>query len=231
MEEYFKICLRHMGKDDNCFLLWGEGSAGYYRNLSSCGTYTIGEHKSYLLENNRDDFLVSKELVSKYKQKVILPSYGDKKELYAGENEFYVLPNTGQVRKALKITTLDIQLDGNRNSFTAYFDDIEIEVFKYEHSKTHFHVRAKEYVSEYWHLDGQYEAENRNKAILMAFNDWIPDDYDTYIAFKNKSIGQMEKIKIESGRLTPIKIIEKLKVNENPCVNGYWVVPDRFKMN
>lgn len=166
-----------MGKQDNCFLLWGNNSNGYYRSIEDCGFY----EKKY---SSKDDPIVSKKIVDKYKQKIVLPQYGDKKETYANRNEFYVLPNTGQVRKALGITTLDIQLDGNRNSFNAYFKDEIIESFKYEYSKTHFHVKAKQHVDEFWYLDGEFEAENRNKAILKAFNEWLPCDYDNYIDFK-----------------------------------------------
>lgn len=184
MAKYYKVCLRHMGKNDNTFLLWGEGSAGYYRNLESCEVYKDDENKDYLIKYNRDDFFVSIGVIEKYKQKIVLPTYGEKKETYAGRNEFYVLPNTGQVRKALGITTLDIHLDGDRNSFTAYFKDTEIEEFKYSYSKTHFHVKAKEHVSEFWYMDEEYQAENRNKAINEAFNNWMPADYDSYIDFK-----------------------------------------------
>ena len=39
------------------------------------------------------------------------------------------------------------------------------------------------------------------------------------------------KYKLSSGRLVPIKIIEKLKKNDDPCVNGYWIVPKRFQIH
>lgn len=176
-KEYYRICLRHMGWNDNCFLFWGENSLGYSRAIESIGTYEENE-------TSKDDPVVPKEVVEKYKQKVRLPIYGEKVEKYGGLNEFYVLPNTGQVRKALGITTLDIRLEGNRNSFDAYFKNEIIEQFKQVKSKTHFHVKAKNHVLEFWYLDGEFEAENRNQAILKAFNEWMLYEYDNYIEFK-----------------------------------------------
>lgn len=175
--DYYRLCLRHMGKNDNTFLLWGKNNSGYYRSIEDCELYGIDS-------SSKDDPLVHKDIVEKYKQKIVLPQYGDKKELYADRNSFYVLPNTGQVRKAIGITRLDIQLDGNRDSFNAYFKDEAIEEFKWEYSKTHFRVRAKETVSDFWYMDGEFEAENRNKAIVKAFNEWLPCDYDNYLDFK-----------------------------------------------
>ena len=171
----YRICLRHMGKNDNCFLFWSPNGSGYTRALQNAGAYN---------DDSKSDPLIHKDIIEKYKQKVRLPVYGEQIETYAGLNDFYVLPNTGQVRKELGITTLDIELDGDRNSFNAYFKDEEREVFKWKYSKTHFRVRAKETVPEFWYMDNAYEAENRNKAILLAFNDWIPEGYDNYIDFK-----------------------------------------------
>lgn len=182
-ENYIQICLRHMGFNDNCFLLWNKGNAGYIRSVEDAEITTL----DMTIEDTqklKDDFYVKKCVIDRLKQKVRLPIYGDKIEKYGERNEFYVLPNTGQVRKELGINSYDIPLDGNRNSFDCSFSDTVIEVFKWEYSKTEFRVRAKETVSEFWYMDGVYQAENRNKAILKAFNDWIPDDYDNYIEFK-----------------------------------------------
>lgn len=176
-EEYYRICLRHMGKNDNCFLFWGPNNSGYYRSIEDIGIYD-STHTS------NDDPLVLKSIVEKYKQEIKLPKYGERQETYMDKGSFFVLPNTGQVRKALGITTLDIQLEGDRNSFNAYFLDTEIEVFKEVKSKTWFHVQAKQHVPEFWYLDGIFEAETRNKAISDAFNEWMPCDYDNYIEFK-----------------------------------------------
>ena len=187
--KYYKICLRHMGKNDNCFLFWCKNSAEYIRSIEDAGFY---EDK----DNSKNDPVVSKDIVDKFKQKVVLPQYGEIKETYADRNEFYVLPNTGQVRKALGITTLNIELEGNRNSFDAYFKNTEIEKFKYAYSKSCFHVKAKNHVSEYWYMDEAFEAENRNQAINKAFNDWLPSDYDNYIDFKKDVTCSRVKIKI-----------------------------------
>lgn len=189
MKEYYRICLRHMGKNDNCFLFWGNNSSGYFRSIEDAGLY---EEK----ETGKNDPIVSKDIVDKFKKKVRLPIYGDQEDMYAGRNEFYVLPNTGQVRKALGITTLDIHLEGNRNSFNTYFKDIEIEKFKYVYSKTHYQVKAKKHVSEYWYMDDNFEAENRNQAISKAFNTWLPSDYDSYIDFKKDVTCSRVKIKV-----------------------------------
>ena len=171
------------------FYFGGNNSSGYFRSIEDAGLY---EEK----ENTKNDPVVSKEIVNKFKQKVVLPQYGEEKETYTDRNEFYVLPNTGQVRKALGITTLDIHLEGNRNSFNAYFKSTEIEKFKYVYSKAHYQVKAKKHVSEYWYMDDNFEAENRNQAISKAFNTWLPSDYDSYIDFKKDVTCSRVKIKV-----------------------------------
>ena len=175
---YYRLCLRHMGKNDNCFMFWSEGYSGYTRAIENAGFYLKED-------STKDDPIVSKEFVDKFKQKIRLPMYGEKEETYAGMNEFFILPNTGQVRQALGITTLDIPLTGDRNSFHAYFKDEVYEVFKKVKSTEYFRVKAKKHVSEYWCFDDIFKAENRNKAILMAFNEWMPAGYDSYLEFKN----------------------------------------------
>jgi hypothetical protein len=189
MKIFYRICLRHMGKNDNCFLFWCNNSSGYTRSIEDAGVY---EEK----ETSKNDPIVSKDIVDKFKKKVRLPIYGDKEDMYAERNEFYVLPNTGQVRKSMGITTLDIHLEGNRDSFNAYFKDAEIEKFKYVYSKTHYQVKAKNRVSEYWYMDDNFEAENRNQAISKAFNTWLPSDYDNYIDFKKDVTCSRVKIKV-----------------------------------
>lgn len=166
-----------MGKNDNCFLLWGKDGGGYYRSIEDSGFYNENE-------TSNDDPIVLKSIVDKLKQKIVMPQYGDNKECYAGRSEFYVLPNTGQVRKELGITTLDIQLEGDRNSFYAHFKDTKIEVFKRVKSKKWFRVKAKQHVSEFWYLDGLFDAKTRSKSISDAFYEWMPSDYDNYIDFK-----------------------------------------------
>ena len=183
MNKYYQVCLRHMGKNDNCFLLWGKNGSGYYRSIEDSGVYAK-KNEDLTTQIKRGDFLVSVEVIEKLKVKIRLPKYGDKEETYCNKNEFYVLPNTGQVRKELGITKLDIQLDGNRDSFFADFDNTIIEKYKFIYSDTHFRVRAKEHVSEFWYMDGEFEADSRNQAINQAFNEWIPADYENYIQFK-----------------------------------------------
>lgn len=191
MNQNYRICLRHMGKEDNTFLLWGYNSNGYSRSIEDAGYYE---------ENNTssDDPIISKAIVDKYRQKVILPQYGDRKETYSDRNEFYVLPNTGQVRRALGITKLDIKLEGSRNSFPAYFKDEYIEKFKWVYSKTHFRIRAKkDVVSEWWYYDEIIKAENRNKAISTIYRrdyDW--EIADSFIEFKSMVTCSRTRVKV-----------------------------------
>jgi len=170
MEDYYKICLRHAGKNDNTLLFWGNNNAGYYRSIEDAGLY---ENSDIDMQTQiyRGDFLIHKDIVDKYKQKIILPTYGDKEETYARRNSFFVLPNTGQVRKELGITKLNFELEGDRNSFEAYFNNTVSEVFKYSYSKTHFNVKGKkECFDEWWYCDLEIEADNRNKAINKVFS-------------------------------------------------------------
>ena len=129
MNKYYQVCLRHMGKNDNCFLLWGKDGSGYYRSIEDSGVYAK-KNEDLTTQIKRGDFLVSVEVIEKLKVKIKLPKYGNKEKTYCNKNEFYVLPNTGQVRKELGITKHDIQLDGNRDSFFADFDNTIIEKYK-----------------------------------------------------------------------------------------------------
>lgn len=123
--DYYRLCYDTWENMTILFYCGVKTIQDSYRSIEDCGLYGIDS-------NSKDDPLVHKDIVEKYKQKIVLPQYGDKKELYADRNSFYVLPNTGQVRKAIGITRLDIQLDGNRDSFNAYFKDEAIEEFKWE---------------------------------------------------------------------------------------------------
>ena len=64
-----------MGKNDNCFLFWGNNASGYARSIEDAGFY---EEK----ETSNNDPVVSKDIVDKFKEKVILPQYGERKETY-----------------------------------------------------------------------------------------------------------------------------------------------------
>lgn len=164
-KEYYKICLRHMRKNDNVFIFWGANSGGYFKSIEDAGLYKK-EDIDFKTQVSNGDFLVDKDIVKKLAQKVRLPMYGEKEETYANRNEFLVLPNTGQVRKELGITILDIKMDNSNNSFNAYFEETIKEKLKIQYSKTHYQVKGKEdYFDEYWFCDTQVEAESRNKAI------------------------------------------------------------------
>ncbi|WP_418181252.1 hypothetical protein ACNSOL_12150 (plasmid) [Aliarcobacter lanthieri] len=181
--DYYRICLRHMRQNDNVFTFWGENSSGYSKCIEKSGLYENGALD--LQEQIKDgDFFVHKSMIDKLKQKVRLPIYGDKEEQYAGLNEFFVLPNTGQIRKTLGITILNIPNQGSNHSFDAYFSSSLKEKLKYEYSKTHYHVKGKEYCfNEYWFYDIEVEAKTRNEAILKAQKEWFLDEY-SYLDFK-----------------------------------------------
>ena len=185
---HYRLCLRHMGKQDNCFLFWSNNSSGYTRDLSKADLEeTLG---------SKDDPIIAQKLADKFKQKVVLPQYSEHKEAYAGNNEFYVLPNTGQVRQTLGITELDIHLDGDRNSFKFYFKDTVRELFKWSYSKTSYRVHAKQHVAEFWYMDSVFTAVNRNQAIFQAFNYWLPCGYDNYIDFKSDVLCNRDKTQV-----------------------------------
>jgi hypothetical protein len=115
----------------------------------------------------KDDPIVFEDIINKYKQEVIL-SEGE--GVYAGRTKFYVLPNTGQVRKALGITKLDIKLEGNRNSFNAYFEDTCQETYKIILAPNEYNVKVKEgFMDEWWYYDWNIEADSRNHAIYKAY--------------------------------------------------------------
>ena len=189
LNNYYKICLRHMRKNDNVFMLWGENNSGYIKCIEKSGLYENSD-KNVQEQINDGDFLVNASVIDKLKQKVRLPIYGDKIETYAGLNEFFVLPNTGQVRKELGITILDIKMDDSNNSFDAYFRSTLREKLKSQYSKTHYHVKGKEdSFNEWWYCDTQVEAKTRNEAISIVFNngDFGLTKYDcSFIDFKKK---------------------------------------------
>lgn len=195
-KQYYKICLRHMRKNDNVFMLWGENSSGYTKCIENAGLYEASEIETEI-QINRGDFLVHKDIVGKMKQKVRLPMYGDKEETYAGLNEFFVLPNTGQVRCALGITTLNIKNDGSSNSFDAYFKNTMREKLKYEYSKTHFTVKGKpECFTEHWYCNTTVEAKSRDEAIskVLSSGDFGLTIIDcNFIEFKKKVTCAREK--------------------------------------
>lgn len=168
--EFYKICLRHMRKEDNVFMFWGTNNSGYYKSIEDAGLYE-DENIDFEKQVQKGDVLIHKSIIEKLAQKVRLPMYGERLETYANRNEFLVLPNTGQVRKEIGITILDIEMKGSNNSFDAYFKSTVVEVLKYKYSKTHFHVKGREqYFTEYWYCDTRVEAENRNKAISAVLN-------------------------------------------------------------
>ena len=168
--QFYKLCLRHMRQNDNVFVFWGPNNSGYYKSLEDAGLYE-NENIDFEKQVQHGDILIHKSIIDKLVQKVRLPMYGERLETYANRNEFLVLPNTGQVRKELGITVLDIEMKGSNNSFNAYFKDTVTEVLKYQYSKTHFHVKGKEECfTEHWYCDTKVEAETRDRAISKVLN-------------------------------------------------------------
>lgn len=190
-KEYYKLCLRHMKQNDNVFMFWGANNSGYTKCIENAGLYEQCEY-DFEKQVNQGDILVHKNIVDKLAQKVRLPIYGEKVETYAGLNEFLVLPNTGQVRKELGITILDIKHSGSDNSFDAYFTNTVKEKLKQVLSETHFNVKGKEeYFTEYWYCDSIVEADTRSDAIFKVFTSGefgLTSVDCSYIEFKKKVV-------------------------------------------
>lgn len=187
--EFYKICLRHMKQNDNVFMFWGANNSGYTKCIENAGFYEQCEN-DFEKEVKMGDILVQKSKINELMKKVRLPIYGERIETYGEKNEFFVLPNTGQVRKELGITILDIQHSGSDNSFDAYFANTVKEKLKQVLSKTHFNVKGKEeYFSEYWYCDTTVEAATRNEAIYKVFtsgNFGLTSVDCSYFEFKQK---------------------------------------------
>src|SRR5574344_1149870 len=138
----YKICLRHAGKEDNTFLFWKPNNSGYTRCIENAGIYEDSE-EDYKNQIKEGDFLVSVDFVLENSKEIQLSKCGDYIDKYDGKNIFSVLPNTGDIRKLLNITIMDFKLDGNRNSFNAYFKSTIIEDFKTKLGKKYV-IQGKE---------------------------------------------------------------------------------------
>lgn len=180
MSKYYYINLSHARSQDNVLIFWSPNHSGYTKAYERAGVYDTPYSMGDFVhgEIHHEQLTVEKELIDSL---VVELKLGEK---YAGLNSFHVLPNIGRIRKALGITIFDFRMNGANDSFWARFEDTVFEKEKQIIHKNIYHVKAKEYVEEFWYLDGFYEAENRNKAILKAYNDWIPADYNNYIEFK-----------------------------------------------
>jgi len=60
---------------------------------------------------------------------------------------------------------------------------------------------------------------------LINYGDYLIVDLEGHLVLGKWT---RRKYKLSNGRVVPVKIIENLKVNDSPCVNGYWIVPKRF---
>lgn len=183
MSEYYQICLRHMRKNDNVFTFWGKNNVGYTKCIENAGLYE-NKNIDFKTQVEEGDFFVHKDTIENLMVKVRLPVYGEEPDTYCGLNEFLVLPNTGQVRKALGITILDIPNEGQNNSFNGSFKNTIKEQLKLVYSKTHYTVKGKkECFNEWWYYNTEVEAANKNKAIVKAQKEWFLDEYP-FIEFK-----------------------------------------------
>lgn len=178
-----------MKQNDNVFMFWGENNSGYTKCIENAGTYKQ-EEICFKKQVKSGDILIHKSIIEKLMKKVRLPIYGDNSETYGGRNEFFVLPNIGDVRKELGITILDIKNSGSDNSFDAYFRSTVKEQLKQVLSKTHFNVKGKEeYFTEHWYCNSTVEATSRNDAIYKVFTsgDFGLTSFDcSYGEFKKK---------------------------------------------
>lgn len=189
--KYYKILLRHsFGKRDNCFVFHCPSNCGYTRALEASGLYELPENYDTHDQSGKGDIYASEEIVSKFKEKVRLPIYGDKKEEHSGLNEFFVLPNTGQVRKELGVTTLDMLDIEQRENFSVYFRDEIFEEFKYIKEPNVYVCSLKEnnpLTNEwFYYQDEEYETKSRDAAIFKFIKDRYLDDLAEEYKFKNE---------------------------------------------
>ena len=187
----YKICLRHAGEKDNTFLFWCPNNSGYTRCIEEAGIYEDSDLE-YQKQVEQGDFLVPVDIVLNNIKEIQLPKYGDYTEEYSGRNIFSVLPNTGDIRKLLGITRLVFKLEGDRNSFNAYFESNVIEEFTYRFGNKYHIQGKKEYFNEWFYVECTVEAENRNQAIERARYELFLDEY-SYIEFKKMVTCKREK--------------------------------------
>lgn len=178
MKEYYYLTLSHTRSGDNVLQFWAPNHNGYTKAYERAGVYDKPYGESEVGKLYHEQLTIEKEIIDNL---IVELKLG---EDYAGLNNFHVLPNIGKVRKSLGLTIFDFRLNGSNDSFFAKFKDDIYEKTKVVISDNIYHVKAKTHVSEYWYLDGYFEAENRNKAIMKAFSDWLPAEYDNYIEFK-----------------------------------------------
>lgn len=194
MKEYYIVSFKHIGSQDNSFEFWRPNGGGYTRAIEEAGLYEL--ENDFERQKSMFKAFIHKDIIEKLKQPITLPKYGNVVEKYAGLNEFHVLPNTGQVRKLIGITKLDFNINGNRDSFDAYFTDEVLEKYKYVYQDGSYTVKAKESeISEHWFYDEEFKAKSRNKAILQAYKEW--DFWEmTYIEFKSKVTCRKTKVQV-----------------------------------
>jgi len=173
-KEFYIISTKWTYCEDNIFTLWSPNNNGYCQMIDRAGIYK--EDKTKLDEGI---LYIEKHIIDNL-IKTVSGVYND-----FDMETFSILPNTGEIRKALGITKYDLQYKTYKSAyFGLYFPSKIYEMSKIVTSKDEYHVKAKEYVDEFWYLDGIFKAKNRNKAILEAYKEFNPGDYDSYLDFK-----------------------------------------------
>lgn len=200
---YYQICLRHSSPKDNVFLFHADHCSGYSRAIEKADLFSKDEiefPEDFREQVSHGDFYVHKDVVDLL---IDHYSFSDKLPLnvnYAGMRELTVLPNTGQVRRVLGITTENFILDGeNRNySFSKKYPDTVIEKFKKVVVENKYRVQIKpELYSDWGNLDDIFDAESRSSAISQAYSDWhIAHEDISYFEFKSMVLSSKHKIKV-----------------------------------
>lgn len=223
MKDYYIVSFKHIGNQDNSFEFWGENSSGYTRAIENAGLYELPENLDEDYQKSMHKKYVHKDIIDKLKQKIILAKSGDYQEKYAGLSEFFVLPNTGQVRRELELTKLDFNIDGNRDSFNAYFKDTCYEKYKYVKQENIYVCSLKEnnpFIGEYWYYQNEeYNAKTRDSAIFKFIkdreldycaNEWQFKNRDRY--YDRKEIEMKDILlakKYVSCKIKKIKVLDK----------------------
>lgn len=173
-KDFYKICLRHAGEKDNIFIFWKKDDNGYSYNLKEAELYEES-NIPIDLQIKRGDFLVHKNIIEKFLKNI--------KDRF--DRDITILPNIGDVRKILGITTLNFKTDVEFNHVpNVFFKSNYIEKFK--NVKTDkFIVKGDPTIfNEYWLYENIVKTENRNIAIAQTRFDWnLEYDYN-YIEFK-----------------------------------------------
>lgn len=189
---FYKISLKHMSEFDSCFLFHYKNSSGYCRSVEDAEIYPNVE---YDLETQIKigNIFVPVELIESFIRHISLP-YDD---THYNKNSFFVLPNTGDVRKLLKITTLDFHLKSRSSFYNLNFESTIIEKFKLVRCDKYYVVKHKKLDFNMWFSSQKtVKAKTRNEAINLVYKsgDFGIDRWDcNFIEFKSKVVCSKRK--------------------------------------